>query len=353
MNTHTNIKTLSVRVKDRHSKYLRALAFDVNQVWNAANEVTDMCCAIPVPGVGMVYQNITAFDLQKQLKGIRKERGLRIGSSTFQEVIAAHGKARKQFKRNKLRWRSSSGSKRALGWVPFKVGNAKWVNGTVKFGGVHFKVWDSYGLSKYKFRAGSFSEDARGRWYFNVAVEVEVTDTAGAGQVGVDLGLKTTATCSDGTVLERGAHYRRAERKLAIAQRANKKRRVQALHAKIKNQRADQNHKFTTALVKNNSLIVVGDVSSKVLASTNMAKSVLDAGWYQLKTQLAYKAKAHQAVYLEVNEAYSTQTCSSCGSMPDSRPRGIAGLGIREWSCSGCGAMHDRDINGAKNMINE
>ena len=81
-----------------------------------------------------------------------------------------------------------------------------------------------------------------------------------------------------------------------------------------------------------------------------MAKSVLDAGWGQLKTMLDYKCAHAGIVFKEVNEAYTTQTCSCCGALPDSRPKGIAGLGIREWTCE-CGVTHDRDINAAKNIL--
>ncbi|SKA97144.1 Putative transposase DNA-binding domain-containing protein, partial [Thiothrix eikelboomii] len=108
---------------------------------------------------------------------------------------------------------------------------------------------------------------------------------------------------------------------------------------------------FSTRLVKENALIVVGNVSSSKLAKTKMAKSVLDAGWYTLKTQLDYKSKAMQAVFLEVNESYTTQTCSYCGCISSNSPKGRAGLGIREWTCPECGAMHDRDVNAAKNIL--
>jgi IS605 OrfB family transposase len=212
-------------------------------------------------------------------------------------------------------------------------------------------VWDTYGLSGFEFRSGSFSEDARGRWYLNIVVQVDSQSSEGTGQIGVDLGLKTTATCSDGTRLERGDFYRNAESKLGVAQRAKKKKQVKNIHAKIKNKRADALHKFSQKLVEENSLIVVGNVSSSGLAKTNMAKSVLDAGWYMLKTQLDYKSKAMQVVFEEVNEKYTTQSCSCCGLISDSSPKGRAGLGIREWTCAECGAEHDRDINAAKNIL--
>ncbi len=300
------------------------MAFEVNQVWNAANEETALWCYIPVPGVGYIRNNISAFDLQKQLKGIKQERGFIIHSSTTQEVIAGHAKARRQFKTDKLRWRASSGSRRSLGWVPFKSGAAKWVNGQVRFAGYFFKVWDSLNLANYDFRSGSFNQDARSRWYFNIVVEAPMQQSTGKGQIGIDLGLKTTAVCSDGFVLDRGEFYRSAEKKLGTAQRANKKKQIKNIHAKIKNRRLDANHKFSTRLVEKNSLIVVGNVSSSGLAKTKMAKSVLDAGWYMLKTQLDYKSKAMRSVFIEVNEANTTRMCSSCQLIPDSSPKGMS-----------------------------
>jgi transposase len=82
-----------------------------------------------------------------------------------------------------------------------------------------------------------------------------------------------------------------------------------------------------------------------------MAKSVLDAGWSMLKTQLDYKSKAMQAVLIDVNEAYTTQACSCCGCISPNSPKGRTGLRIREWSCPECGALHDRDVNAAKNIL--
>ena len=79
-----------------------------------------------------------------------------------------------------------------------------------------------------------------------------------------------------------------------------------------------------------------------------MAKSSLDAGWASFKTMLEYKCNRADVVYVEVNEAFTTQTCSSCGNKEG--PKGVAGLGMREWSCS-CGAIHDRDTNAAQNIL--
>ncbi|WP_432743409.1 transposase [Methylobacter sp. G7] len=346
------IRTLSVRVRDKHAIVLNRMAFDANQVWNAANAYSDEFSWVPVPEVGYINCGTSAFELMKDLKGIRKERGMIIDSTAVQEVIAVHAKARKQFKKNKLNWRCSGGARRALGWVPFKSGAAKWVNGQIRYAGQYFKVWGSYGLSQFDFRSGCFSQDARGRWYFNIVVYVDVElRPATGGQIGIDLGLKTTATCSNGDTLARQDCYRNSEMKLGIAQRAKDKKRIKAIHAKIKHRRKDAIHKFSNKLVKENSLIVVGNVSASGLAKTKMAKSVLDAGWAMLKTQLEYKSIRTQGVFIEVNESYTTQACSCCGCISASSPKGRAGLGIREWTCAECGTTHDRDIHAAKNIL--
>ena len=346
----TYTKTLRIRVKDKHAKVLSRMAFEVNQVWNAANELSAAYSWVPIPGVGFISCNTSEFDLQKELKSIRKERELGIGAATVQAVISQHAKSRKLFKKNKLQWRASSGSKRALGWVQFKAAGVKLVNGQIRFCGEFLGIWDSYDLSKYELGTGSFSEDARGRWYFNTTVKVEVQPGEGRKSVGIDLGLKTAATCSDGFKLERRRITDAFAEKLARAQRANKTKLIKTIHARIKNTRNDAIHKFTTEMVENYGAIFVGDVSSSKLARTRMAKSVLDTGWGMLKTQLEYKAIARSVVYQEVNEKNTTQTCSSCGVISAGSPKGRAGLRIREWSCCECGATHDRDVNAAKNI---
>jgi transposase len=97
--------------------------------------------------------------------------------------------------------------------------------------------------------------------------------------------------------------------------------------------------------------IAVGNVNAAALARTRRAKSIHDASWSMFRNQLAYKAVKHGAWFEEVDEKLTSQVCSSCGALPDSRPKGIADLGIREWTCSGCGAEHDRDVNAAKNIL--
>lgn len=335
-------KTLKVRIKDKHAPLLREWARSVNFAWNYVNELSSR-------SIRERSRFLSAYDIHPYTQGASKELGLH--SQTIQGITEEYVLRRKQFKKRQLRWRCSGGAKRSLGWVPFKAGAAAWKNGQVVFHKQHFKVWDSYGLSQFKFRSGSFTEDTRGRWYFNVVVEVARQLSPGQDAVGIDLGLKTTATCSDGEKLANGRFYQDLEKSLGIAQRAGRKARAKAIHAKIANRRKDALHKFSNALVARCGVIVVGDVSSLKLAKTTMAKSVLDAGWGQLKTMLEYKCDHAGIVFKVVNERNTTQTCSNCQQLPDSRPRGIAGLGIRAWICSGCGVTHDRDVNAARNIL--
>ena len=338
-------KTLRLRIKDKHARVLAAMAREVNQVWNFCNETSHRA-------IRERRQWLSGYDLQKLTNGFSKCDGIHIGSPTVQQVCEDYAKARRQFKKAKLRWRVSNpqSSKCSLGWVPFKARALQYKAGQIAFAGQRFSLWDSYGLADYELRAGSFSQDSRGRWYLNVVVKVQAVPTAGTTSVGIDLGLKEAAVASTGERIE-GRFYRKLECKLGIAQRAHKKQRVRAIHAKIANQRKELLHQFSTQLVKRNAAIFVGDVSSAKLLKTKMAKSTLDAGWAMLKTMLEYKSHQAGIVFEVVGESYTTQTCSCCGVIPASSPKGRAGLGIREWTCSECGAAHDRDTNAAKNIL--
>ena len=338
------MKTLKLRIKDKNLKVLDQLASEVNFVWNYANDL------------GFKYlkrtgEFLSSYDIDKYTKGASKECSLH--SQTIQAISAELVTRRKQFKKAKLKWRVSNkkSARRSLGWIPFKKVAIKYADGYVQYGKHQFKLWDSYGLSKYNVKTGSFVEDSRGRWYVCLVVDNATTiKSKGKTSIGIDLGLKDLATCSDGLKLKAPKIYREYEQKLGIAQRAKNKNRVRSVHAKIKNIRQNMLHQFTRKLVNDHAMIIVGNVNAKALAQTKLAKSVLDASWTTLRTMLKYKCENAGVLFEEVNEAYTTQTCSCCGSRLSS-PKGRAGLGIREWQCMECGTLHDRDINSALNIL--
>lgn len=315
-------KTLQLRIQDKHAKVLRQMAREVNQVWNHINAISAKA-ARPFHGKPQFF---SGYDLQKFTAGFSQCEGVSVGSGTVQLVCVEYATRRKQFKRARLRWRVSNpqSAKYSLGWIPFKGGHARYKAGQIHFAGLKLSVWDSYGLASYALRADSFSEDSRGRWYFNVAVAVQGQPSPGTAAVGIDLGLQECATTSTGEKLQ-GRWYRSHEQALGIAQRAKKKKRARAIHAKIKNQRKDALHQFSTQLVKHNAAIFVGDVASCMQVKTKMAKSTLDAGWAMLRAMLEYKSHQAGVAFEVVNESYSTQTCSCCAAVPASSPKGAAG----------------------------
>ena len=338
-------RTLKIRVKDKHAVLLQRMATQVNQVWNFCNETSSR-------SIRERSTWLSGFDLQKYTNGFSKCDGVLIGSKTIQQVCEEYVTRRKQFKKAKLRWRVSNpkSSRRSLGWIPFKSGALVYANGQIQFAGHRLSLWDSYGLSNYKLRAGNFNQDVRGRWYLNVVVQIPTVASSGKRSVGMDLGVKTAVTTSDGQKLA-GHWYRDQEEALARAQRAKKKDRVRTIHAKIANQRKDALHKFSHAMVSQYGAIFVGNISSQWMLKTSSAKGTLDASWSRLKIMLEYKSQQAGVIFEVVNEAYTTQTCSCCGNIPSSSPKGRAGLRVREWTCSDCGAHHDRDVNAAINIL--
>lgn len=341
------MKTLKLRIKDKHAKVLSELAREVNFVWNYCNDL----CFKHLQRTGKFF---SAYDIAAYTKGATKA-GLNLHSQSVQAIAEELVTRRKQFKKAKLRWRVSNpkSSKKSLGWIPFKASGIHTQNGQVKYAGQWFGLWDSYGLSKYVIKTGSFVEDARNRWYVCLVVDTETPKIVSEGKsaIGIDLGLKDFATLSNGEKIESQKIYRKHEEKLAIAQRAHKKVRVKAIHAKIANTRKDFLHKQSTQLVKDHAAIFVGNVNPEKLAKTNLAKSVLDAGWTIFRNQLHYKSQQAGIWFEIVDERYTTQRCSCCLNISENSPKGRAGLGIREWNCVNCGTIHDRDINAAKNIL--
>jgi putative transposase len=281
-----------------------------------------------------------------------------------QEIAEEYARRRRQHQKIRLAWRKSGGARRSLGWIPFKVRTIRYRGGQIYFAGRWLSLWDSYGLSNFELRAGNFSEDSRGRWYLNVCAPhaqesrdernkpsvASILDRS-VPSLGIDLGLRTFAAFSNEALppIEAERFYRDLEPTLARAQRARLRKRARAIHAKIANRRKDFLHNLSTRLVKSNGAIFVGNVNASALAVTRQAKSVLDAGRSTFRTMLQYKCADAGVWFAEIDEAFSTQTCSECKSRAG--PKGRKDLGIRGWQCMVCEAIHDRNVNAAHNIL--
>lgn len=332
------LTTYRFRLKDSSCRNrLRKLGFSVNDIWNYVNERNAYQWSFR-------RKLLSAFDLHKLTSGVGKELGLH--SQTVQAVADEYCKCGKQFKRPKLNWRSR---KHSLGWIPFKSVGVKVVADTVTYGGQTYRFWNSRPLPG-NVRFGSFCEDAQGNWHVNFVCEDLTTKRTPTGkEAGINLGLKITGMLSDGVKLNRENLIRKLALKLSIAKRARKKKQISRIHVKIKNKRKDWNHKQTTRLTNEYDVLVIGNERPCEIVKTKMVKSGSDVGWADFKTMLSYKAIRLGIIYLEINECFSTITCSSCKARTG--PKGIGGLGVRSWLCSECGTLHQYDINTAQNIL--
>jgi transposase len=323
------IKTPSAR------RFLKKKARAVNFVWNYCNEVS-------YNSVRKYSKFLNKYDLTDLTKGCSKE--LSLNSQTVQAICFQYFQSRKQFKKIKLRWRT----KDSLSWLPTTNQNIKFTEKGFIYDKKEFKVFNFKKLEG-KFLCGSFSEDSKGNWYLNLTCEEAVLPHRhSVDAVGIDLGLKTTAVLSDGYAVKNNQEFRKLEQKLAKAQRHKHKKQVKNIHTKIKNKRKDFLHKESLNISKTYKNIFVGNVSGKFLQKTN-GKSSADASISVFKNLLKYKAVKHSGQVFEINESFSTLTCSACAKRTG--PQGLTGLSIREWKCGNCSVVNDRDVNAAKNIL--
>ncbi|CND83469.1 putative transposase [Mycobacterium tuberculosis] len=206
-------------------------------------------------------------------------------------------------------------------------------------------------------------KDAAGRFFCSFVVETDgVQDPPGTtAEVGIDLGLEHFAVLSDGRKITSPRFLRRAEKKLRKAQQALSRKqkgsvnrgkarlRVARAHAKVADARREFHHRLSTELARDNQAVYVETLCVKGLARTRLAKSVHDAGWSAFVGMLEYKTRRYGRGFARVDRAFpSSQICSRCGHRD-----GPKALDVRHWTCRQCRTRHDRDVNAARNILDE
>lgn len=188
-----------------------------------------------------------------------------------------------------------------------------------------------------------------GRWFALFVVECDAAPLPfNPHMVGVDVGLSSFATLSDGTTIENPRWFRAAQAKLRRLQRrvarrkkgSNRRRKavrmLQRFHNHVRDQRRDFHHKESRKIVNQNGLIAVEDLNVKGLARSRLSKSVNDAGWANFLFMLAYKAESAGRVFVKVDPQGTSQTCLCGAAVPKT-------LAMREHICKECGLIADRD----------
>jgi putative transposase len=202
-----------------------------------------------------------------------------------------------------------------------------------------------------------------GWWFVSIAVEVEhETPHHSGGTVGIDLGIKTLATCSDGERFENQKHFRRNLRRIqGLSKGLSRKvegsqnwwkqtKKLAKAHYRVVCQRQDALHKMSTHVAQTYALIGLEDLNTKgMLANHCLAQAVSDASFFEVKRQLLYKAEQYGGSVHLVDRWYaSSKTCSSCGWINDDLT-----LADRVFICHDCGLVIDRDHNAAINIRKE
>ena len=179
--------------------------------------------------------------------------------------------------------------------------------------------------------------------------------------VGIDLGIKDFAICSNGVIFENKRFYEKSLRKLRISQKKLSKKqkgsnnrekqriKVSRLHRKVKNQRNDFQHKVSRELVDKYKIICLETLKVKnMVKNKRLSKAISDVSWSSFISKLEYKVTENQGYLVKIDSYFpSSKTCSNCGCIKET-----LSLSERTYNCNECGFTIDRDLNASINILN-
>ena len=311
----------------------------------------------------------SAVDLNRELNLLKKTEipwAYECSKCSFQEALRDLDNAYKRFfdnckkgikgKKGFPKFKSKRNDKqsfRLTGLIYIKSGRI----GLPRIGKVKLKEID-YIPKDSKIIRTTVSKKAD-KWFVSILTEVEHKQLPqNTKVVGIDLGIKTLATCSDGTTFENPKALKKNLHKLKFQQRKLSKKiknsknyekqklKVQKIHYRISNIRKDGLHKATSKIINDNQVIVLEDLKvSNMMKNHKLAQAISDASFYEFRRQIEYKAKWSNRQVVFVDKFFpSSKMCSSCGQKKEDLK-----LSDRVYKCD-CGLEIGRDLNAAKNL---
>jgi putative transposase len=320
----------------------------------------------------------SAIDLHRELNALKKTDipwAYEVSKCAFQEALRDLDNAYQHFFR-RMKLKKQGKLKGKVGFPKFKkrskaIGSFRLTGSITVFPDVvqlprlgRLRLHEhGYIPTDAKVLSATVSEKA-GRWFVSIQVQEE-QDTpipTATTAIGVDLGIKTLATLSDGTLFENPRALKHAQKKLKRLERAKSRRKkgsksrvkvrkaIAKTHARITNIRKDTTHKLTSHLAKNYALVAIEDLHvNGMLKNHKLAQAVSDSNFGEIRRQLEYKAAWQGSHVVVIDRFYpSSKTCSGCGSVKLELK-----LSERTFVCEHCGLVIDRDVNAAINLLNE
>ena len=210
----------------------------------------------------------------------------------------------------------------------------------------------------------TISQAPSGKYYVSICcTEVIIKQYAATGKmIGIDLGLKTLAVTSENVEFTNNHYLKKSAKKLAKAQRSLSRKqigsnnrekarvKVARIQEQIANQRLDSIHKMTNRIIKDYDIICVEDLHVKgMMKNRKLVKHISDASWGEVIRQFNYKAQWHNKTLVEVDRFFPSSQLCYCGY----RNSDAKDLSVRIWICPECKLLNERDVNAARNILNE
>jgi putative transposase len=330
---------IKLRLSPKDAATLDGWLWNLTGVWNWAVRKIELDAKDEIYYSPKDFQNLLANHGEK----------MGIPSHTLQGMLAMAHTAWKRCFQKIAKKPHLKGRHNRLKSIPFPDPFRLPKGGRIAIPGLGRIRFHKQDIPEGKIKCGRIVKRASG-WYLCLFMDAQPNkiERTAHGQIGIDPGFTHLLTISDGEVIDHPRELETGALRLAQAQRGNDRKLTARLQERLSNRRKDRNHKLSRRLAAENVLIGFSADNHKGLAR-RFGKSVASSSHYQLRQMLSYKSPISGTKYVEVDSQFSTTTCSNCGARTG--PTGWGGLAVRQWRCTECGTLHDRDVNAARNTL--